>query len=257
VLIDYVRAGGNVFLEAGTGPYAGPEAANWNPFLNAFGLSFESAYNWRPGGVWPLTTTSPLFTGVTALYEQYGQPITKLDPTDRTAQILVAQEGRGMFATYETTVLPVAVELCTSHLVLGSHDTVSVSIAGTTDFDVRKVDPASVRVVNVKANSSMLTNHATPSPGRRLGKSAVAGCPTFSDSRLDLVLWYDSADLLESAAKILGHDLKDGDVVALMLTGKLKAVYGGTPIVGESLVRVQEPSGGLIGNILGIVGGLL
>jgi hypothetical protein len=257
VLIDYVRAGGKVYLAGGTGPYHVTEAANWNPFLNAFGLGFEPSYNLRPNGVKQLTTTSPLFTGVTALYEQYGQPITKLDAIDRTALILVAQDGRGLFAAYETTVIPVAVELCESHLVLGSHETISVSIAGTADFDVRKVDPTSVRVVKVRANSNILTNYATPSPGRRLGKSAVAGCPTFSDSRLDLVLWFDSDDVLDSAATILGHDLKDGDMVALTLTGRLKAAYGGTPIVGESLVRVQEPSDGLIGNVLGIVGGLL
>src|SRR5439155_25043110 len=61
VLIEYVRAGGSVYLAGGTawfGIYA--EAGRWNPFLNAFGLNFD----YEPLPIWrvvlPVSFTSPL-----------------------------------------------------------------------------------------------------------------------------------------------------------------------------------------------------
>ena len=46
VLIDYVKAGGNVYVCAGTGAGdAQQEAGRWNTFLNAFGLKFAGAYD--------------------------------------------------------------------------------------------------------------------------------------------------------------------------------------------------------------------
>ena len=252
VLIDYVRAGGNVYLAGGTGPWSVGEAANWNPFLNAFGLGFEDFYNMRLDGVRPMVTSSPLFAGVSALYDRFGSPIVKLDAADPNAQILVTQDGRGLFAAYQATVIPVAVEICPSRFDLGRHDTIAASIAGTADFDIRKVEPASVRVVGVAPSSNSQAYKATPSAGRKLAKTSVGECKTFSDNRLDLVLWLDSADLIDSAEMILGQDLEDGDTVALTLTGRLKAQYGGTPIVGESLVRINRPNSGLLG--LGILG---
>ena len=75
VLIDYVNSGGNVYLEGGTaactnGPDAKSEAADWNLFLNAFGLAFDPAYNGVTGDI-PITNVvnSPimsvgLFTGI-------------------------------------------------------------------------------------------------------------------------------------------------------------------------------------------------
>src|SRR5262245_17119015 len=61
VLIDYVRAGGSVYLVGGTGLGGVWEASHWNPFLNAFGLNMVRDYDLsRAAGVWPIASGSPL-----------------------------------------------------------------------------------------------------------------------------------------------------------------------------------------------------
>ena len=46
----------------------------------------------------------------------------------------------------------------------------------------------------------------------------------------------ESRDLVRSISARLGRSLVDGETVALILTGRLKPEYGGTPIVGEALI---------------------
>lgn len=79
LLTSYVASGGNVLLEAGTGDFGGAagEAAQWNPFLNNFGLGLSTVYNGicpapAPlGGMGGFQTQLPngpqLFNGVSAL----------------------------------------------------------------------------------------------------------------------------------------------------------------------------------------------
>jgi len=75
ILIDYVKAGGNVCLIAGTGHggSASSEATGWNQLLGAFGLRLESSYN-DITGVRSVTSPShPLFAGVKNLFQYWGQ----------------------------------------------------------------------------------------------------------------------------------------------------------------------------------------
>lgn len=74
-LIAYVNGGGSVYLVGGTG-IGGPdaEAAAWNPFLNVFGLAFESPYNNVVGNV--AVSGHAIFDGVSALYQDNGNPIS-------------------------------------------------------------------------------------------------------------------------------------------------------------------------------------
>jgi hypothetical protein len=239
VLIDYVRAGGNVFLEGGTGLGGVGEARNWKTFLNAFGMAFGDMYDYsRPAGIYTMTSASPLFNGVTALYEETGNPIFKLDPSDPNVQILVPYNGHGLYASYSAKVIPVAVEVC-GRLPKPGNGLIAVTIAGTPDFDVRSVDPGSVRVLNVTSIGSSY-NFGTSAPeGPRLGKVEPDACRPGSDRLLDLVFAFHGGALVASAEAILGHPLYDGDVVALTLTGRLKREFGGVPIVGESIVEVK------------------
>jgi hypothetical protein len=112
VLIDYVNAGGNVFIMGGcgyTGGYDGNpvvEAAAWNPFLNAFGLAFSTAYDAGSGSFNPDDTDHPIFAGVDALYQSVGQGIIDLDPDDAAAVtflnfIVNQDETRGRYAVYD------------------------------------------------------------------------------------------------------------------------------------------------------------
>jgi hypothetical protein len=67
VLIDYVKAGGNVYLCAGTGwGGAQPKADRWNTFLNAFGLNFAGAYHGITGNQ-TVNSSHPIFAGVKAI----------------------------------------------------------------------------------------------------------------------------------------------------------------------------------------------
>jgi|GEM_PF-1541272 len=100
VLIDYVKAGGNVYLSGGTGfGGAQAEANSWNTFLNAFGLKFQDVYN-GIGGNQTINSSHPIFTGVKLLYENSGNSITSLDSTSQTGKILVtdATGKQGLYA---------------------------------------------------------------------------------------------------------------------------------------------------------------
>jgi hypothetical protein len=77
LLTSYVNAGGNVFLESGTGNFGGAagEAAQWNPFLNSFGLGLAPVYNSYcnlVAGMSGFQTQAPygpaLFNGVNSLF---------------------------------------------------------------------------------------------------------------------------------------------------------------------------------------------
>lgn len=103
VLTNYVNAGGNVYLAGGTGGPGGAagEAAAWNPFLNNFGLGFGSPYNGVIGNI-AISSAHPIFTGVSALYQNNGNDTLDIDITDPRAQILVSSAGHGLYAIYES-----------------------------------------------------------------------------------------------------------------------------------------------------------
>lgn len=68
VLNDYVAAGGNVYLSAGTAAYGGPanEAAAWNDFLAPFGIELAPVWTGFSGTVTP--DGDALFAGVDSLF---------------------------------------------------------------------------------------------------------------------------------------------------------------------------------------------
>ena len=71
----YVNAGGSVYIAGGTGiGGAATEAAAWNTFLGAYGLSFNSGYNGVSGDI-PVAG-DPLFNGVGSLFQDNGNGIT-------------------------------------------------------------------------------------------------------------------------------------------------------------------------------------
>jgi hypothetical protein len=115
-LINYVNAGGSVYLAGGVGPSAAIEAAGWSVFLNNYGLAFASEYN----GINSVTITSahPIFAGITALGSGNGQSIIDLG-TNPNAQIVQAQGGQGMYAVV-TIPSEVAVPEPSTMLLLGT-----------------------------------------------------------------------------------------------------------------------------------------
>jgi hypothetical protein len=240
LLIDYVRAGGGVFVEGGTGLGGNVwEASHWNPFLRAFGLALGSHYDLdRLPGIYPVASASAIFAGVVELYEQVGNPVLKLDPVDPWVQVLVPYNGHALYASYSTPVVPVGMELC-QPLSDDRADWLLVRIAGTPAFDVRGIDPRSVRLLGVAPALSLPTHGAGAPTEPPLAKTAVDRCRPGRDRVLDLTFAFRSRDVLRAAEAILGYHLDDASLVALTLTGLLRADRGGAPIVGQSIVKVD------------------
>ncbi|MFZ4859823.1 MAG: PEP-CTERM sorting domain-containing protein [Desulfuromonadaceae bacterium] len=107
VLIDYVNAGGNVYIAGGTG-WGGPvaEANQWNTFLNNFGLGFGTAYNGVGGNI-AINSTHPIFNGVDSLYQNNGNDALDLYSTDPKGQIILSANGHGLYAVYDSGPAPV------------------------------------------------------------------------------------------------------------------------------------------------------
>ena len=97
VLIDYVNAGGNVYLMGGTGVGGAVNEANaWKAFLNAFGLEFSTAYN-GVGGLLSISSAHEIFDGVSSLYQNNGNTILDVGPSDVGQRVY----ENGLYAVFE------------------------------------------------------------------------------------------------------------------------------------------------------------
>jgi hypothetical protein len=102
VLIDYVKAGGNVYLAGGTDPdLPQQEAEQWNPFLHACGLDFAERDEQNGlGGMLRLVGPSshPIFDGVRRLYQRNGSFVRDWNSLDPSGVVLVhSEEGIGLY----------------------------------------------------------------------------------------------------------------------------------------------------------------
>ena len=98
-LISYVNGGGSVYVAAGTGSISGgaaSEAAQWNAFLNSFGLNLASSFNGVSGNL-PTGSTSPVLNGVSELYYNNGNSVSA---TGANAQIITQSGGQGLIGIY-------------------------------------------------------------------------------------------------------------------------------------------------------------
>jgi hypothetical protein len=246
VLIDYVRAGGSVYLVGGTGLGGVWEASHWNPFLNAFGLNMVRDYNLsRAAGLWPIASDSPLLQGVSRLYESTGNPLTKLDADDLNTQILAWSDpsrGHGLYAIYDAHVVPVSAEICPTRINTKTPGILTVSIAGSPDLDVRTIDPQSLDLFGAVVRSSHYDHSTATRPGLLLAGLTLLACgDSEPDEHLDLILTFDGRTVLQGIERALGRSLRDGEKLALTLTGNLAGEHGGYAIVGEALVEINKP----------------
>ncbi len=92
-LTSYVNGGGHVMVMGGTTGTGGAaaEAANWAPFLNAFGLGFGNAHFGMPTNAPLQIATTPLpnqaSVGVNSVTWSLGQNALDLDPTNPLNQV--------------------------------------------------------------------------------------------------------------------------------------------------------------------------
>ncbi len=99
VLVDYVNAGGSVYLAGGTGNFGGAagEAAFWNSFLNSFGMEFQTGYNGFGGNFNVQPAPHPIFDNVETLYENNGNTVLELVAIDPNTSIYF----NGRYAVYD------------------------------------------------------------------------------------------------------------------------------------------------------------
>jgi hypothetical protein len=123
-LINYVLGGGNVFLMGGTctrlaagascDTNAGQEAADWQAFLQRFGMGFASQYNGLQGNLSTSAFASQgalgaaLFTGVSTVYADNGNTVqtTIGTPAGVTRQVFAVPGGPALFGAAVATVVP-------------------------------------------------------------------------------------------------------------------------------------------------------
>lgn len=168
VLIEYVEAGGSVYLAGGTGR-SPDEASAWNVFLHHFGLDYADFYN-TVSGLLPITSTHRLFAGVSALYYLEGTSVRELAPANPSTDILESSAAGGMFGVFEAApvVPPVGDEdedegdvededrlRVEIDIKPGSgrkcindngHGVIPVAVLGSASFDVRQIDVRTVEL---------------------------------------------------------------------------------------------------------------
>jgi hypothetical protein len=103
VLLEYLAAGGHVYLAGGTGSIGVNDGVYWNPFLNAMGLRFATSFNGIRGVV-PITSADPIFQDVHSLYQNSGNSISVVDETNPNTAILEFFNGQGLYAV--STMIP-------------------------------------------------------------------------------------------------------------------------------------------------------
>ncbi len=114
VLTNYVDAGGNVYLYGGVGPDPAAESAGWASFLSNFGLALDSYYNGFTGQL-PISSSFPLFTGVTSLFAGIGNSVLDVEPANPHVEIAASDQGQGLYGVYDPqetfSTLPISLEL--------------------------------------------------------------------------------------------------------------------------------------------------
>ena len=129
---------------------------------------------------------------------------------------------------------------CPNPFNLRQNGVMPVAVAGTADFDVSQIDPASIRlfwmdpaagVAPLRWSFEDVTTPYLPWIDKPLDAYA---CNTLgADGYPDLTLKFDSPAL---AALLDG--VQDGELVLISLQGNLKAEYGSLPFYGEDVVKI-------------------
>ena len=122
---------------------------------------------------------------------------------------------------------------CPNPLNVQSRGLITVAILGTGNFDVSKIDPASVQLEGVSPLRWAWEDVATPFIPLTRKENCFEDCTTEGpDGYLDFVLKFDTQEMVAA----LG-DVNDGDCLVLELTGTL---FDSTPIVGEDVVVIRK-----------------
>ena len=227
ILIDYVRSGGHVYLAGGTG---GNEAAAGNRFLESFGLRFDRRDD-RINGTVNIDSSSPLFAGVDSLMAIYGNPVELTDSSSSDARVLVTANGRGVYAVYDSGAFLVSVTICPEHFQMLASGSISITIAGSASLDVRTIDGDSLRVGGAKVKDRKTGYLVSPIAVPLIGRIGIGDCAAqLPDGYLDMTMKVENRDLAQALEWAVARPLKDGETVAVTVSGRLKREYGELPL---------------------------
>lgn len=136
--------------------------------------------------------------------------------------------------------LDIKPQSCPNPLNVQSHGVLPASIIGTREFDVTRIDPASIRLTGVAPLRSDLEDVAAPFVPF-VGKKSKLDCTKQGpDGYLDLTLKFDTQEIVQAIRKSIGREVKDGEEVVLTVTGNLIEKFGKTPIKGEDVVIILK-----------------
>jgi len=158
------------------------------------------------------------------------------NPTIITTWALLTLEK----ASPETPRISVFVDIkpssCPNPINTKSNGLLPVAILGTKDFDVRTIDPASIRIMKLNPDENVTPvrwnyeDVATPFEGELCDCHDLDG-----DGYMDLTLKFKTQE-------VVGLSLTDemGETIPLTITGNLKDEEGGTAIEGQDCVWVLK-----------------
>ena len=218
LLIEYVEAGGNIYLAGGTGDFGGAsyEAAAWNTFLNHFNLNFGDSYGVY--GVFPIASTDhPIFQGVTALYYVNGNPVSVIDPDSPNTVILESKDSHGLIGVFAVVEIEVTIDIkpgsFPNSINLSSAGVIPVAILSSATFDATTVDPDTISLAGARIKMV-----------GKSGKYLAHEEDINGDGLIDLVCQVETAQFM----------IEVGESVAVLEA----ETYEGILIRGEDTVRI-------------------
>jgi len=126
---------------------------------------------------------------------------------------------------------------CPNPLNVNAGGKLPVAIVGTEDFDVTRIDPSTVKLMLVAPVLFYYQDVCTPYYPLS-GKDSQYDCSEEGpDGFMDMMLNFENRDIA-AALELAGGPLIDGEEILVTLTGNLLPEYGGTPIVGEDVIRI-------------------
>ena len=137
---------------------------------------------------------------------------------------------------------------CPNPVNVKSKGVLPAAIMGTGNLDVTQLDPSSLKlrlkgtedggVSPLRWSYADVGEPFEPFIGKEdcFEDCLACSCP---DDNLDLVFHFDTQEVVAALVAALG-EVNDEDCLVLEIIGNLKEEFGGTPIVGEDVVRILK-----------------
>jgi hypothetical protein len=129
---------------------------------------------------------------------------------------------------------------CPNPLNIRSKGVLPVAIIGTEDFDVTRIDPASINLMGIAPLRWSLKDVATPYEPFTGKEEAIDCTDAGPDGLIDLTLKFDTPELMQTIELLLGVDPEDGEAIVLSLMGNLREEFGSAQFIGEDVVLILK-----------------